>query len=55
VTNKIEAIDLALKDDPLYFGIFYDVQVPTINEKIKALEEKMKGKTTLEELLTSSA
>jgi 2-oxoglutarate ferredoxin oxidoreductase subunit beta len=55
VANKIEALDLALKEDPLYFGLLYDVNVPTMNEKINALIEKMKGKTTLEQLLTSSA
>ncbi|WXG43602.1 MAG: thiamine pyrophosphate-dependent enzyme [Promethearchaeati archaeon SRVP18_Atabeyarchaeia-1] len=55
VTSKIKALDMALKEDPLYFGVLYDVKVATLNEKIKALQEKMKGKTTLEELLTSSA
>ena len=55
VTNKIQALDLALKESPLYFGILYDVQLPTMNDKIRALIDKMKGKTTLEELLTSSA
>jgi 2-oxoglutarate ferredoxin oxidoreductase subunit beta len=55
VTNKIEALDLALKEDPLYFGVLYDVKASTMNEKINALIGKMKGKTTIEELLTSSA
>jgi 2-oxoglutarate ferredoxin oxidoreductase subunit beta len=55
VSNKIEALDLALKEDPLYFGLLYDVHVPTMNDKIKTLVEKMKGKTTVEQLLTSSA
>jgi len=55
VTNKIEAIDIALKEDQLFFGVLYDVHVPTMNEKMSALNEKMKGKTTLVELLTSSS
>ncbi len=55
VSNKIEALDLALKESPLYFGVLYDVHVPTMNEKIKALLEKMRGKATLEQLLASSA
>jgi 2-oxoglutarate ferredoxin oxidoreductase subunit beta len=54
VANMIEALDLALKESPLYFGVLYNVRVPTLNEKTKALQEKMKGKTTLEELLNSS-
>jgi 2-oxoglutarate ferredoxin oxidoreductase subunit beta len=54
VSNKIEALDLALQENPLNFGMFYDVHVPTMNDKIKALNEKMKGKTTLEQLLTST-
>nr|MDO8099535.1 2-oxoacid:ferredoxin oxidoreductase subunit beta [Candidatus Njordarchaeota archaeon] len=54
LTNKIEAIDIALKENPLYFGVLYDVRVPTMNEKMSTLNEKMKGKTTLEELLTGS-
>jgi 2-oxoglutarate ferredoxin oxidoreductase subunit beta len=55
VSRKIEALDLALSESPLYFGLLYDVQIPTMNDKIKDLIEKMKGKTTVEQLLTSSA
>ena len=55
VSNKIEALDLALKESPLYFGVLYDVQMPTMNDKIRNLIEKMKGKTTVEQLLTTSA
>jgi 2-oxoglutarate ferredoxin oxidoreductase subunit beta len=55
VSNKIEALDLALKENPLYFGVLYNVQMPTMNDKIRALIEKMKGKVTVEQLLTTSA
>lgn len=55
VSNKIEALDLALKDSPLYFGVLYNIQIPTMNDKIKNLIEKMRGKASIEQLLTSSA
>jgi 2-oxoglutarate ferredoxin oxidoreductase subunit beta len=53
-TNRIEALDLALKENPLYLGVLYDTRVPTINEKMESLNKKMRGKSTLDDLLASS-
>jgi 2-oxoglutarate ferredoxin oxidoreductase subunit beta len=53
-TNKIEALDLALKENPLYLGVLYDTRVTTMNEKMECLNRKLKGISTVEDLLASS-
>lgn len=36
VTNKVEAMRLASLDDPLYLGVFYQVELPTFVDHIEA-------------------
>ncbi|WXG46384.1 MAG: 2-oxoacid:ferredoxin oxidoreductase subunit beta [Candidatus Atabeyarchaeum deiterrae] len=53
VTDKLKALGLAFSEEPMYFGLLYNVQMPTMNEKISDLTAKLKGKATIDELLTS--
>jgi 2-oxoglutarate ferredoxin oxidoreductase subunit beta len=54
-TDKVKALALALEEESVYFGLFYETETPTIGEKVKTLKEKLKGKTSLDELLSSLA
>ena len=36
MTNKVEALRYAASDDPLYIGVFYQVELPSFVEHIQA-------------------
>ena len=39
-TDKAKAMDLAYSDDPLYMGIFYQVDKPTLGDRLRADVER---------------
>ena len=40
VKNRAKAFELALKDDKIYLGVFYEVERPTFEERIRATVDK---------------
>ena len=59
--NKMAAMDLAYKTAPMYTGIFYQIQKPTLEDNLQADIQKACAKTnngkiyTIEQILHSFA
>ena len=43
VRNRSKAFDLALKTDKIYLGVFYELERPTFEERIRATVDKAEG------------